>query len=79
MQYAEDSASPAMLQPPFCCECKHYEPAPENRPDVDPQCRRGVTYGRHAVPTPSIVTMRDPHWWGNVGCGPDAQYWEPAP
>ena len=60
--------------PKACPDCRYYFNS-----DVldEPVCRRGVTYGRHVVPTPSISTMRHDHWWGDAGCGPDAKLWEP--
>jgi hypothetical protein len=58
-----------------CSDCRYYWSAPVLE---EPVCRRGVTFGRHAVPTPSVKTMRDEHWWGHVGCGPDAKYYEPT-
>ncbi len=45
--------------PEPCESCRHYEPAPANRPDVDPQCHRGVHFGRAIVSAVSVRTMRD--------------------
>ncbi len=73
MQYAPD-AQPALLQPPFCCDCKHYEPACD--PEADPQCHRGVTHGRARVSSVSARLMRDDHWWGTEGCQREGRFWE---
>ena len=75
MQYAPD-AEPAILQPPFCCDCKHYEPAPEGDMTADPQCRKGVRYGTARITAVSVKTMRDDHWWGTAGCQREGRFWE---
>jgi class 3 adenylate cyclase len=62
--------------PEPCESCRHYEPAPANRPDVDPQCHRGVHFGRAIVSAVSVRTMRDDHWWGRDGCQQEGRFWE---
>ena len=68
MQYATD-AEPALLQPPFCCDCKHYEAGAD-------LCHKGVHYGRAIVSCVSAHTMRSDSWWGNESCGTEGKYWE---
>jgi hypothetical protein len=60
---------------PECSDCRYYFASPLLD---EPACRRGVTYGRHHVPTPAISTMRHDNWWGQAGCGKDGKLWEPC-
>ena len=71
MQFA-DQQEPALLQPPFCCECKHYQGDDEG----EPMCFRGVHFGTARVTSVSAKTMRSDSWWGNEACGKEGRHWE---
>lgn len=71
MQFANEAAS-SMLNPPFCCECKHYRPEPGQG-----LCCKGVHHGTRAIPVVSAPTMRLDHWWGKDSCGKEGRHWEP--
>lgn len=60
--------------PNDCRSCKHYWHTPTM---LDEQCRHGVVFGTHPVPSTSVRTMRSDSWWGTAACGEEGRFWEP--